>query len=145
METKIKAYKIKEGRFKIELGKAYGGRLVLPMYINKPPTAKVQLTLIVQESDFDEDMKILVPVSIGDDLFDTCYELLRKLIKSHIMRFGRILPADLETYCTEYVLVISSIVEAGGKPLNPTAKKYVFKSILTKLSDELNLPIELRL
>ncbi len=140
----FKTYRLKEGSLKLELEKDFRGKIVLPMYIEFRPEVKANLILYVNESDFDEDMKTLVPDSIGSDFFLSCIEQLRKLVDAHVKRFGRILPADLEMYCTESLVVIIALGKVLHSPLNPDAEKIAFQSILTKFSNEQNIPIEIQ-
>lgn len=140
-----KTYHIKEGRLKIELEKDYRGKFILPIYMDKPTNAVGEMVVFVNETDFDEDMKILIPESLGDDWFLACQNQLEKMIMAHNKKFGRILPADLELYCIESLIVMIAINDSSIQPLSTDQRKLIFKRLVIDISEALNIPLELRL
>lgn len=108
----IRTFSSKEGPFRIELEKDYRGKIKVPLYINKLKNG-TEIILYVNEYDFDQDMKTLVPEAFGEDFVMACFRQLEKLIEGHFTRYGRILPADLELYCAESLAVIVAISETS--------------------------------
>lgn len=143
---KTKYYRTAEIDFTINIEQPEHGKVKIPVYANIPAHSLLKsLTVTLSENDFDSDMEILVPASFGDDWGEACFNQLQVRVVKHIQDYGRILPADLECFIAEMVLVISSIGEAIQQPLSFDMRKDVFKRVLVDISDELNIPIEIPL
>jgi hypothetical protein len=143
---KTKYYRNNEFNFKIDLELDLQGRFVIPLYAKIPPKSFVKnLVMFSEEEDFDEDMRILIPESLGDDLYISCCNQLDKAILSHVNKFGQILPADLSQLCALSLLVMSSISEAVGRPFSLDEKRKMFKILMVDTSKALKIPIELPL
>lgn len=149
----VKKYKLKEFQIEIVMKRSIDERLVLefpynvprsqwtPMHLrlNQPPV----LSALIPESDFDYEMSILVPDEVGRNVVDSCILKLYDRIKIHFKKFGRMLPPDLEQYIAETVLIIYSISKKIKPPMSDTEQKYIFKTLLFQISNELDVPVNL--
>lgn len=143
---KSKYYRTAEIEFKIIVEQPDTGKIRIPIYANIPSNSRLRNMIVtLSEDDFDTDMKVLVPSSFGDDWAEACFNQLQVRVVMHIQEFGRILPADLECYIAEMVLVMASIGEAIHQPLSLDMRKKIFKRVLITISDKLNIPIEIPL
>ena len=144
---KVKKYfQINESKFEIEIEKDIMGNLIVPIYAKTPPENKIlNMLMSVDESNFDEDLKALIPDTLEGNWIDSCYLQLQKLTVSHFIQYARVLPVDLEAYCSESMLVIISIGEGLSQPLSLDQKRSTFKQILTETSNDLKVPLTIPL
>ena len=141
-----KHYRTKEVSFSMELTKTSTGKIEIPIYAKMPANVKFdQMKAGISESDFDDDMKIMIPESLGADWFASCFKQFQFRLKMHFNQFGRIQPADLECFIGEYLLVTSSIGKALNQPFSLTDKQSLFKKFLIDISEELNIPVQIPL
>jgi len=141
-----KNYKTKEISFSMKLNKNSSGKIEIPIYAKMPSNVKFeQMSAGISEKDFDEDMKILVPESLGNDWAESCFKQLQKRLKMHFNQYGRIQPADLECFIGEYLLVMGNIGDAINQPMSLSVKQMLFKKFLTDISEELNIPVQIPL
>jgi hypothetical protein len=139
-----KSFQVKGLKFEIELEKDVMGKLIVPLYAKIPPENKIQnLFMSVDESNFDEDLKSLTPDNLEGNWVTSCYLQLQKLVVSHFIKFGRVLPADLEAYCAESLQVVISIGDRLSRPLDLNEKRFLFKKMLIETSDELKIPVNI--
>jgi hypothetical protein len=136
---KTKHYRTTEIVFSIDIEQPIQDKVTIPVYSHLP------MVVTLSECDFDSDMKTLIPTSFGNDWAEACFIQLKERVAEHINEFGRILPADLECYIAEMVLVMGSIGEAIQQPFSYEKRKLIFNRVLIAISDELNIPIEIHL
>ena len=68
-----KHFQINSSRFEIELEKDIMGNLIVPIYANIPPDKKIlNMLMSVDESNFDEDLKALVPENLEGNWINSC-------------------------------------------------------------------------
>lgn len=60
-------------------------------------------------SDFESDIKGLIPKTLEGSPFDNSVESLFRVVQKHIETYGRLMPSDLYTYINESILLILSI------------------------------------
>ena len=141
-----KYYKTREVSFSMKLKKTSTGKIEIPIYAKMPTNVKFdQMSAGISEKDFDDDMEILVPESLGNDWAHSCFKQLQIRLKMHFNQYGSIQPADLECFIGEYLLVMSNIGEAINQPLSLSDKQMLFKKFLTDISEELNIPVQIPL
>src|SRR5690606_366891 len=111
-----KTYQTKEVRFTMKLNKLASGNVEIPLYAKISPDIKFRRKLTfknmsagISEKDFNADMEILVPQSLGDDWAEACFKQLQIRLKMHYNQYGRIMPADLECFIGEMIIVMSEI------------------------------------
>lgn len=130
----------------MRLTKTSTGKIEIPIYAKMPSNVKFdQMKAGISEKDFDDDMKILIPESLGNDWAESCFKQFQIRLKMHFNQFGRIQPADLECFIGEYLLVMSNIGSAINQPLSQTDKQMLFKKFLIDISEELNIPVQIPL
>lgn len=84
---------------------------------------------------FIEDMKTLLPESIGNDFFEFIKKGLFVTIDKHLSKFGRITEPDLDLYICETILIIEAIVkENEGTILSYDEKYQFFEGLKTRFS-----------
>jgi hypothetical protein len=143
MKTK-KYFQVQDQKFELEFEKDLTGNLIIPIYAKIPPDKKIQnLFMSVDESDFDEDLKSLAPENLHGNWVTNCYLQLQKLVVSHFIRYGRVLPVDLEAYCAESVLVAISIGDGLSRPLDMDERRFLFKKMLVETSGTLKIPVSI--
>lgn len=141
-----KYYRTQEVSFTMKVNKTTSGKIEIPLYVKMPENTMFNtMSTGISEKDFDEDMETLVPESLGDDWSESCFIQLQKRLKMHYNQFGRIQPADLETFIGEFIIVMSSIGDAINQPLSLADKQKVFKKLLVDISEELNIPVQIPL
>ena len=60
-------------------------------------------------SDFETDIKGLIPKTLEGNPFDNSVECLFQVVQKHIETYGRLMPSDLYTYINESILLILTI------------------------------------
>jgi len=146
MKEIIKYYETRETSFSIKLNKNISGNIIVPIYPKMPSNVKFDsMATGISEEHFDEDMVILIPEKLGDDWAESCFNQLQIRLRMHYKQYGRIQPSDLECFIGEFILVMSNIGEAINQPMSISDKQKFFKKLLTDISEELNIPIEIPL
>lgn len=67
------------------------------------------------KKEFTEDIQTQIPKTLNGNIEELAFESLYQAIVKHINKFGRILPADLEGYVGQNVLLFNSILKAQAK------------------------------
>jgi len=140
----IRRYKIEDVYFEIELESPRDGMLTIPVDRKLPTTFFNTYLINISEKEFDNDMLIMLPTSFGDDWMEMCFNQFQYKVKFHIENFKRITPADLECYVAELILIFYSIGKFINQPIDQEERQFLFKKILTEVSEALNIPVELR-
>lgn len=140
----VKKYKVENVYFEIEIESPRDGILTIPVDWKLPTNFFKTYFINISEKEFDEDMAIMIPIFFGDDWMEMCFKHFQYRVKFHIEKFNRILPADLECYVAELILVFSSIGKFIKQPLSQEERQSFFQKILTDVSDTLNIPVELK-
>lgn len=140
----VKKYKIEDVYFEIKLESPRDGMVSIPVDWKLPSKILNAMVINISEKQFDEDMLIMLPVFFADDWMEMCFKHFEYRVKFHIDKFNRILPADLECYVAELILIFHSIGEFINQPLDQEERQVFFKKILTDSSAHLNIPIELK-
>ena len=110
MEKKIKSFLFKvEGIIlKIDLEMSLDGQVIIPLY-------KTTNEIILEHSTMspidivEAEFKSLLPKSLKGDHYKELLSSFVFTIKQHINQYGRILPADLDGYLGEMVLIGDAI------------------------------------
>lgn len=144
----IKKYNINSFILSIDIELSPDKRLMIPVPIDLAGKSDILDTmhLVVEEKDFDYDMSLLMPDSVTDE--DWPNRMQMKLINAillHRAKYGRVQPADLEVHIAEFCLLLFSIAEAIGTPINESQKKQIFKEQLVEHSKMLGVRIELNI
>ena len=139
-----KTYRVGKIYFEIQLESPREGMLTLPVDWKVPSNILNKYFLNISNKDFDDDMLIMIPASFGEDWMEAFFIQFQKRVKKHMEEFKRTLPADLECYVAELILIFDSIGRFINQPLNETERQTFFKKILLDVSSTLNIPVELK-
>lgn len=142
-----KTYALKEFNIEIELEEPQSRKFVLEFDIDFPVNritgVKPKLTALITEEDFDYEMSVLVPKTIGTNYIDECISCLMNRITIHYKRFGRLLPPDLEQYIAETILIMRSISRKIPDPAFDNDRENMFKMLLIGISNKFGIPVEI--
>ena len=143
----IKTFKTNGLVVNFEVDQPVPGKITLPKYFKFKNENYTRRNYIVNmdEREFDQDIIDLAPHSLNKDWYASCYDQFQNKLNSHINKFKRITPADLECYITEFVLIFSSIGNEINQPISEEIQHNLFKNILFRFSELLNIPVELNI
>lgn len=131
--------------FGFNLERPEPGKLTLPCFFETSyDNPNLYFHSKILESEFDQDIESLTPKKISVDWLQECRSQLKNTIANHISRFNRITPADLETYITESVLIISAIGVEMGKPISLEMLHMLFRNLLVNFSKDYGIPVEIK-
>jgi len=135
-----KEFRIGNNAFIIEFEQTSPNKIKLPNYIN---VIENGYALTINESELFRDITNLTPKSITNNWKEACFEQLQIVIQNHINTYKRIAPADLESYITESILLMTSLGKSLSQPISLNERYKLFKDILIALSKHLEIPVEI--
>ena len=104
-------FKINGTEIIIKAEKGPMNQVIVPIY--KPVNGQVLGVFVTTpEQGFMDDINSLLPKVVNEDFFNKTMESLFNTIQSHLNKFGRLVPSDMELYVGETILVMCGISRA---------------------------------
>lgn len=86
-----------------------------------------EYTMNIEKEEFIEDIWTQMPKTLDQDLEKLAFESLYQIIVSHIRKYNRILPSDLDSYIGQNILLFNAIRTAKNeKPLTTKEQEALF-------------------
>jgi hypothetical protein len=131
--TTIKQYqfKIDDIIISIDVEIVSNEQVIIPLY-KKNNDVILGMSSMTPISEFEKDIRSLLPKTLKGDLFLESMKSLYSSIQNHINKYGQLLPSDMDLYIGEFILIASAVTKALNVTVPDEREKYQIFSMVTQ-------------